>query len=146
VGVEDRETIDFADVSVGQMLPDLEIPITVELIVTGAIATRDFTDVHHDKSAAERQGMPDVFMNILTTNGLVARLVTDWAGPLARLAGIAIRLGAPNLPGDTMTLGATVAAKELVDDRGFVDVDIVGKNSHGNHVTGSVRVELPRSS
>jgi acyl dehydratase len=141
--VRDRETVAFDRVEVGRELPVLEVPITVGLIVAGAIATRDFTDVHHDKAAAQRQGMPDVFMNILTTNGLVARAVTDWAGPRARLTRIAIRLGAPNLPGDTMRLSAKVTAKQKVAGRGMVDVEVVGANSYGNHVTGTVRVELP---
>ncbi len=53
------------------------------MIVAGALASHDFTAVHHDKAAAQAQGMQDVFMNILTTNGLVGRYVTDWAGPNA---------------------------------------------------------------
>ncbi len=68
-------------VKVGDTLPELPIPITTTLIVGGALASRDFTPVHHDKGAAQAQGMQDVFMNILTTNGLVGRYVTDWAGP-----------------------------------------------------------------
>jgi len=143
MSVRDHETLTFGEVEVGLELPVLEVPISVGLIVAGAIATRDFTDVHHDKDAARRQGMPDVFMNILTTNGFVARLVTDWAGPAARLAKVGIRLGAPNFPGDTMTMSGRVCGKETVAGRGMVDVEVVGKNGYGKHVTGIVRVELP---
>jgi len=47
-------------------------------------------------------------MNILTTNGLVGRYVTDWAGPNAVLKKVAIKLGAPNFPGDTMKMSGAV--------------------------------------
>ena len=93
-------TLSYEQVSVGDELPDLDIPLTTTLIVGTALASRDFTPVHHDKSAAEAQGMGDVFMNILTTNGLVGRYVTDWAGVDARITNVSIKLGTPNLPGD----------------------------------------------
>ena len=75
------ESRKVSEVNVGDALPELAIPLTTSLIVSGAIASRDFTPVHHDKAAAQASGVPDVFMNILTTNGLVGRYVTDWAGP-----------------------------------------------------------------
>ena len=132
-------SLKHGDVRAGQDLPPLEIPITVSLVVSGALASRDYTPVHHDRGAAQAAGMQDVFMNILTTNGLVGRFVTDWAGPDARIRGLAVKLGTPNLPGDTMTLTGTVTAKE--EDE--ITVEVTGKNSWGNHVTGSVRVTLP---
>jgi acyl dehydratase len=134
------KTVKLSDVNVGDSLPELPIPLTTSLIVAGAVASRDFTPVHHDKSAAQAAGMQDVFMNILTTNGLVGRFVSDWAGPSALIRQVKIRLGTPNLPGDTMTLSGTVTAKE----GDVVEVEVAGKNSWGNHVTGTVRVALPQ--
>jgi len=133
----------FDSVSVGDALPELSIPITATLVVAGALASRDFTPVHHDRAAAQAQGMADVFMNILTTNGLVGRYVTDWAGPDATLRNVAIKLGAPNLPGDTMRMLGTVTSKD--EKTGEVVVEIAGKNGWGNHVTGTVRLALARS-
>ena len=75
----------FSDVSVGDELPTLVMPITRTLIVSGAIASRDYQDVHHDSVLAKERGSQDIFMNILTTNGLVGRYVTDWSGPRSRL-------------------------------------------------------------
>ena len=135
-------TLAFESVSVGHRLPEVAIEITTSLIVGGALASRDYMPVHHDKSAAQAQGMSDVFMNILTTNGLVGRYVTDWAGIDAVLKGVAIKLGAPNMPGDTMTFSGTVKARE--ESCGEVEIEIAGVNSWGDHVTGTVRVELPR--
>ena len=79
-------------------------------------------------------------MNILSTNGFVGRFVTDWAGPDAVLKKVAIRLGAPNYPGDTMTMTGSVTKK----DEGRVEVSLRGANSLGDHVTGTVTLELPR--
>jgi acyl dehydratase len=132
-------TIDLDDVSVGDQLPTLELPITRTMIVATAIASRDYQDVHHDPELAEQRGSKDIFMNILTTNGLVGRFVTDWAGPGAVLKALRIRLGAPNYPGDVMTLTGEVTQ---VGDDGDVDVRIRGANGLGDHVTGTVTVRL----
>ena len=135
-----KATRRFEDVKVGEELPPLEIPITTALVVGGALASRDFTPVHHDKAAAQAQGLPDVFMNILTTTGLVGRYVTDWAGPEALVKGFASKLGGPNLPGDTLELRGKVLEAEAAQ----VAIQVTGNNSWGNHVSATVRVELPR--
>ena len=134
-------TMQFKDVSVGMKLPELAIDITTTMVVSGALASRDYTPLHHDKGAAQAAGMQDVFMNILTTNGLVGRYVTDWAGPDAIIRGVAIKLGAPNFPGDTMKMTGTVTAKD--ERQGVVEVAVVGTNAWGDHVTGRVMVALP---
>lgn len=136
-------TVPVKEIRVGDTLPELAIPLTATMIVAGALASHDFTPVHHDTAAAQAQGMQDVFMNILTTNGLVGRYVTDWAGPNAVLQKVAIKLGAPNFPGDTMKMTGVVKAKE--EATGTVDVEVVGKNSWGSHVTAQVRVALPEA-
>jgi acyl dehydratase len=135
------QSLSFEKVSVGDELPGLEIPLTTSLIVSSALASRDFTPVHHDKAAAQATGVDDVFMNILTTNGLVGRYVTDWAGPDARVTDAAIRLGTPNLPGDTMKKSGSVVEKD--DAAKTATVEVKGANAWGNHVTGTVVVELP---
>ena len=131
----------FQDVAVGDELPTLAIPLTRTLIVATAMASHDYQDVHHDPSLAVERGSKDIFMNILTTNGFVGRFVTDWAGPDAVLRRVAIRLGAPNYPGDTMTLSGSVTAKD--EDNGTVTVSLRGANSLGDHVTGTVTLTLP---
>ncbi|WP_406111258.1 MaoC family dehydratase [Streptomyces sp. NBC_01003] len=138
-------------VGVGTEPAPLEIPVTRTLIVSGAIASRDYQDVHHDAELAKEKGSPDIFMNILTTNGLVGRYVTDHFGPAAVLRKVAIRLGAPNYPGDTMVLTGTVTEVEGEVGSGSesdgggatVVVRIVGANGLGKHVTGTVTVTLP---
>jgi acyl dehydratase len=132
-------TLTYDEVSVGQELPTLVIDITPTLIVSTAIATRDYQDVHHDRDLAQQKGSKDIFMNILTTNGFVGRFITDWAGPEALLQSVSIRLGAPNYPYDKMTMTGRVASK----DGGVVTVEVRGANSLGDHVTGTVKLCLP---
>ncbi len=123
----------------GDVLPPLEIEVTRTLIVAGALASRDYQDVHHDPELARQKGSPDIFMNILTTNGLVGRYLTDRFGPTTVLRKVAIRLGAPNHPGDTMVLRGRV---EEVDGDTVV-VRVTGDNGVGRHVTGTVTLTVP---
>jgi hypothetical protein len=123
----------------GDVLPPLEIEITRTLIVAGALASRDYQDVHHDPGLAREKGSPDIFMNILTTNGLVGRYLTDRFGPTTVLRKVAIRLGAPNYPGATLVLRGRV---EEVDGDTAV-VRVTGDNGVGRHVTGTVTLTVP---
>ena len=131
----------FNEVSLGERLPKLEVPITSTQITAGAIATRDYFPGHLDKDAAQELGSPHVFMNILTTSALVQRFVEDWAGPAARFNDLKIKLGAPNYPGDTMVFSGEIS--DVNPEGSSVVVTLKGKNSMGNHVTGTVSVVLP---
>jgi acyl dehydratase len=124
---------------VGDELPPLDIPLTPTLIISTAIASRDYQDVHHDPGLAKQRGSKDIFMNILSTNGFVGRFITDWAGPDAIIKKVSIRLGAPNYPGDTMHMTGKVTA---VED-GVATVEVKGANDLGDHVVGTVEVIVP---
>jgi acyl dehydratase len=126
-------------VQLGQLLPQLRIDVTARLIVAGALASRDFQDVHHDKQAAIDAGSPDIFMNILTSNGLAARFVTDWAGPQARLTALAIRLGVPNRPGHELRFEGSV--QELDATARTATVAVRGANVLGDHINGTATVQ-----
>lgn len=136
-----QNTKRFDDVRPGENLPELAIPITVALVTGGAIATRDYFPGHHDLNAAQALGSPHIFMNILTTNGLVQRYVESWAGPEARFTALKIKLGAPNYPGDSMTFNGAVTGHDAATRT--VEITLSGKNSMGNHVTGTVALVLP---
>ncbi len=136
-----------AGVAAGAVLPELVIDVTPTFVVASAIATRDFQDVHHDRDKAVARGSQDIFLNILTTTGLVQRYVSDWAGPQALVRKIAIRLGAPCYAGDTLTFSGKVtespARQEPPGPGGEVVVEVAGRCRLGDHVTGTVRVILP---
>ena len=128
---------------VGDALPSLVIEASVRNIVSTAIATRDYQDVHHDIAAAQQRGSKTIFTNILTSNGYCLRLVTDWTGPAAVVKRAAIRLGVPNYAGDVLTLTGSVSESQRTADGQLVTVAVKGTNSLGDHVTGTVTVLLP---
>ena len=120
--------------AVGTALPPLVIDASPTFVVATALATRDFQDVHHDRDLAQQKGSKDVFVNILTDTGLVERFVTDWAGPSARIASIALKLGVPWYAYDAVTFTGEVT--EVDGDR--VTVAVTGTNSLGKHVISTV--------
>ncbi|NGN94281.1 MaoC family dehydratase [Nocardioides sp. KC13] len=120
----------------GDEIPVWELPITPTLVVSTALATRDFQDVHHDRDRAQAAGSKDIFMNILTSTALCERYVTDWAGTDVQIKGISIRLGAPAYPYDTLSFSGEVT--DVTD--GIATISVTGAVSLGAHVTGTVRV------
>ncbi|SDY28698.1 hypothetical protein SAMN05421504_10539 [Amycolatopsis xylanica] len=126
-------------VEVGTELPPLTIEATPTFVVSTALATRDFQDVHHDRDSAIARGSQDIFLNILTDTGLVQRFVTDWAGPEALVRSVKIRLGVPCYAYDTLTFSGKVIEKDGQD----VVIAVSAKDSLGEHVTGTVGVTLP---
>jgi hypothetical protein len=117
-------------IEVGTKLPELTLHGTPTFIISTALATRDFQDVHHDRDLAQAKGSKDMFVNILTDTGLVQRFITDWAGPSALIKSIGLRLGVPWYAYDTVTFSGEVTA---VQD-GLITVKVVGSNSLGDHV------------
>jgi acyl dehydratase len=131
--------------AVGEELPVLAIEMTATRIVAGAIATRDFMPVHHDRDYANSQGAPDIFMNIISTNAYCTRYLTDWAGPDSMLKHLAIRLGVPVFPGSTLTFTGAVSAVRPDGATTEVDVEFRASNDLGDHATGTATLALPAS-
>ncbi|WP_019931608.1 MaoC family dehydratase [Nocardia sp. BMG111209] len=126
-------------VPVGTVLPELVIPVDATFVISTALATRDFQDVHHDRDKAVARGSKDIFVNILADTGLVQRYVTDWAGPRAIVRSLALRLGVPLYAGDTLTLTGTVTAVEGE----LIHLEVVGRDSLGDHIQAQAVIALP---
>jgi acyl dehydratase len=140
-------TLKWADIEVGDEVTPLQIPITTTMIVAGAIASRDFMPVHHDRDYANKQGSPNLFMNILTSNGYCVRFLTDWAGPEAMVTKLSIRLGVPCFPDDPLRFTGNVTGKTRGSRQGataenFVEVTFKASNSLGDHVSGTAVLSL----
>jgi uncharacterized OB-fold protein len=116
-------------------LPDRVVDVTPTFVIASALATRDFQDVHHDRDRAISRGARDIFVNILTTTGLVQRYVSAWA-PDAVVRAVSIRLGVPCHAGETLTLSGQALDEEVVA--------VTGRCGLGDHVTGTVRIERGR--
>jgi acyl dehydratase len=136
-------TLQWADIDVGDEVTPLEIALTTTMIVAGAIASRDFMPVHHDRDYATKQGSPNLFMNILTSNGYCVRFLTDWAGPEAMVTKLSIRLGVPSFPDDPLRFTGSVTGKtQGRNGENFVEITFQAANSLGNHVSGTAVVSL----
>jgi len=136
-------TLDWSTIRVGDPIAPMTIDVTATVVVAGAIATRDFMPVHHDRDYANSQGAPNIFMNIMTDNGLCSRFLTDWAGPEAMVRKIAIRLGVPACAGSTLRYTGTVTATSERDGEGIVEVELRATNDQGDHVSGTAVLALP---
>ncbi len=123
---------------VGERLPELTIEATPTFVVSAALATRDFQDVHHDRDLAQQRGSKDIFVNILTDTGLVQRFVSDWSGPAARIRRIAIRLGVPCYAYDTLVFSGEVESVDGAE----VTVSVIGRGQLGDHVVGIVELTM----
>ena len=138
-----RTTVDWHSVRAGDELPAMVIEMTPTRIVAGAIASRDFMPVHHDRDFANSQGAPDIFMNILSDTAYCSRFLTDWAGPDAMVKHLAIRLGVPVFPGHTLTFTGNVTSVARDGDQCVVDVELRAMNDLGEHIGGTAQICLP---
>ena len=141
--IDAQQPVDWHTLTVGDALPAMVIDVTPTRVVAGAIASRDFMPVHHDREYANQQGAPDIFMNILSDTAYCSRFLTDWAGPNAMITHLAIRLGVPVFPGHTLTYTGEITALRAEGDDGFVDVALRAMNELGEHVGGSATLSLP---
>ncbi len=140
--VERTKTLAYNAINVGDEVTPMDVPVTTTLIVAGAIASRDYMPVHHDRDFANSQGSKDIFLNILTTNGLCVKFLHDWAGPEAMVKKLAIRLGVPAYPNDPLRFEGSVTGKSVADGEGLVEVTFKGTNSLGDHVKGTAVLSL----
>jgi hydroxyacyl-ACP dehydratase HTD2-like protein with hotdog domain len=132
-----------AEEPAGEELPPFDLDVSATVVVAGAIASRDFMPVHHDRDYAIGQGAPDIFMNILTSTGYVSRYVTDWSGQESMVRQISIRLGAPAIAGKALRFRGQ-AANEVSDGaERRLEVNVRADSDLGNHLTGSVVVTVP---
>ena len=93
-------TLDWNAIRVGDAITPMVIDVTATVVVAGAIATRDFMPVHHDRDYANSQGAPEHLHEHPLRHRLLqpvphrlGRARTRWCKKLA------IRLGVPAFPG-----------------------------------------------
>ncbi|MFC2058265.1 acyl dehydratase [Chloroflexota bacterium] len=135
--------LSWEDVNEGDELPKLIKEVTATTVIAGAIASRDFMPVHHDRDFARKQNAEDLFMNILTSGGWAGRYLTDWAGPEGELKKMSYRLGASCYPGHTLTWSGKVVKKYTEDNLHLVDIEYIGAVPIGNHFSGKATLSLP---
>jgi acyl dehydratase len=135
----------FGDVAVGDTLGPLTVAVTATTVVLGALASRDWRPMHHDKDfAVNRNGTRDIFMNTPNQAAWFERFLTDWTGPHGRLGRVTFRMKGSVFPGDTMVLTGTV--NEVAQDAtgvGWAQVTIELAVDGDVKTTAAARVALP---
>ena len=138
-----RNSLRPDEINVGDGLKPMSINLTPTIVTATAIASRDFMPVHHDKDYARAHFAPDIFLNILSSNGYVARFLTDWAGPECWVKKISIKLGVPAVPHQVLKFTGTVLSKTTVGNECVIEVSVQAANNSGNHATGTAMITLP---
>jgi hypothetical protein len=138
-----RKSLKASDIHVGDPVKPMNINLTHTMVTATAIASRDFMPVHHDKDYALKQFAPDIFLNILSSNGYVSKFLTDWAGPEAWVKKINIKLGVPAVPHQVLKFTGAVISKTTVGNECVIEVSVQAANDSGNHATGTATITLP---
>ncbi len=131
----------------GEPIPPLTVEVSATTVVLGALATRDWRPMHHDKDfAVERNGMKNIFLNTPNQAAWFERYLTDWTGPTGRLGRIKFRMKDSVFPGDRMVFRGEVEGVET-DDNGcsWVDVTVQLEVDEKLMTECSARVAIPSS-
>lgn len=135
----------IAGIAVGDRLPDLAFDASATRIVAGAVASRDYSPLHHDRSyAVDTANKRDIFANTQFQSALFERYVQDWTGPFGRVARMQFRMIASIFAGDAVTITGTVRERSETGPCGAAVTIEVGAWVDGAMVTGcEVLVALP---
>lgn len=135
----------FADVSAGDELPKLVHDVSATTVILGALASRDWRPMHHDRDfAQQRNGTRDIFMNTPNQAAWLERYITDWAGPKARIGRYRFRMGDPVCPGDRMSFTGRVQSTDIDDlGCGWVALEVALVVANVAKTRFTARVALP---
>jgi acyl dehydratase len=107
------ERLMLEQVHVGDRLPELAVDVSATTVVLGALASRDWRPMHHDKDFAQkRNGTRDIFLNTPNQAAWFERYLTDWSGPTGRLGRMKFRMKDSVFPGDRMVFRGRVERVE----------------------------------
>jgi acyl dehydratase len=134
----------WEDVELGQPIegPSTRLGWTdIALQVSGS---QDWNHVHHDPDFARDSGHESVFFNTGWTSAMLARVVTDWIGPVGWLQRLEFRMRQMNVPGDVVTARAEPTGKRLDDfGRRLVELKVWLENDRvGVTTVGTAVVRL----
>jgi hypothetical protein len=131
----------ISKIQVGDTLPPISIPITLQRLVMEAGANRDLSLIHHDTKVAQATGAPDAFANTFFLIGMFERLMREWAGPQARIRKIGpLRMMIFNAVGDTVQFKGVVESVDAASGR--VSLDMWVESERGKTVTSEAVLEV----
>jgi acyl dehydratase len=130
------------EVKPGDALPALAVDVSATTVILGALASRDWRPMHHDREfAQQRNGVRDIFMNTPNQAAWFERFLTDWSGPTGRLGRMRFRMKDSVFPGDRMTLRGVVETVET-DATGCGWVEVALELAAGERIATECRARL----
>jgi acyl dehydratase len=85
----------LSEVSVGDSIGPVVIPVTRATLVAYANASGDQNPIHQDEEFARSVGLPDVIAHGMWTMGAAGTVVSDWAGDAGRVVQFGTRFTQP---------------------------------------------------
>jgi len=127
----------------GERLPDVSLgPISRAQLALYAGASGDHNPVHIDLDYARNAGLPDVFAHGMLSYGVLAQVVTRWAG-IQRLRSFSARFVSMTQVHDVITCSGTVAERFERDGEMQVRVNVVATAQDGRQtLTGEAIVAI----
>ena len=134
----------YDSVSVGDMLPDLELPaVSRSALALYAKASGDHNPIHIDVEFARKAGMPDVIAHGMLLMAWIGRLLTRWA-PQRDLREFGVRFTAITHVGERIICTGRVSEKEERDGERLVKVEVKTMNDAGElKVVGDAWIAVP---
>jgi len=134
----------WEEVSVGDELPELVMPITVTRCSFMASASRDFAPQHHNSWYAQnRSKTRDMFLGTHFNLGMMSRFMTDWGGPLSTVRRIRLAMRRSICAGEDMIMTGRVEAKYEGDGERRVDLVIAIDTERGTAYQAGGTLALP---
>ena len=142
---DNYHSLTFAQIRVGDELPALVHEVSTTSVILGALASRDWRPMHHDRDfAQQRNGTRDIFMNTPNQAAWLERFITDWAGPKGRIGRYKLRMGDSICPGDTMAFTGVVESKDTdAQDCNWVSLRISLSVAEQEKTRFTARVAVP---
>ena len=140
-----KRNLTIEGVHEGDRVPELSVDVSATTVILGALATRDWRPMHHDKDfAIHRNGTKDIFMNTPNQAAWFERYLTDWTGPRGRLGRMRFRMKDSVFPGDTMVFRGRVEKVETDDAGcGWLDVAVTLSVGEKPMTECATRIAIP---
>lgn len=136
----------LADVSVGDSLGEMSVPVDRAGLVAYAAASMDHNPIHWSDRVAAEVGLPGVIAHGMWTMGAASTLLTRWAGDPAAVLSYGCRFTRPVPVPDPGTATLTVTGRVSAVDAGTrtaaVELDVRADTADGATVLGKARATV----
>jgi acyl dehydratase len=134
---------DAAAESDDERLHEIRIHVDHRRVCHNAAATWDWFPGHHDPEYARAQGQPAIYVSTVFFQGLLDRLVTEWAGPGAAVVRRKLQIRASLFAGEDAVADGRVTARSVDGDDEIVEIEGRVSGANGCCVTSEITVRRP---